>query len=138
MEAPREDHLAAVKRILRYVAGMKDRGIFYTKHTEGRRTLVRYTNADMAGDIDTRKSTNGVLFFFGGNPVTWQSTKQRIMAMSSCEAEYIAAAAGARQGVWLTQLVGDLTGEEAGAPELCINNQLTIALCKNPLFHDLP
>jgi hypothetical protein len=58
------------------------------------------------------------------------------VALSSCEAEYVAAASAACQGVWLARLLTDLIGEESGVPELRIDNQSAIALCKNPVFHD--
>jgi hypothetical protein len=135
MEAPHEDHLATVKRVLRYVARTKEHGLHYAKHEEGRPTLVGYCDADMAGDIDDCKSTSGALFFLGSNLITWELTKQRVMALSSCEAEYIVAAT-ACQGVWLAWLLTDLIGAESGALELCIDNQSVIALCRNPVFHD--
>jgi hypothetical protein len=61
--------------------------------------LTSYSDADMAGDIDTGKSTTDVIFFLGDSPVTWQSSKQKVVALSSCEAEYIATATAACQGV---------------------------------------
>jgi hypothetical protein len=57
----------------------------------------------MADDIDGRKSTSGVLFFLGDCPITWQSQKQKIIALSTCEAEYIAMATASCQGVWLAR-----------------------------------
>ena len=95
-----------------------------------------FSDADMAGDIDTRKSTTGIIFFLSGNIITWQSSKQKVVALSSCEAEYIAAATAACQGVWLARLVKDMTGVEPGAPELKVDNQSAIALSKNPVHHD--
>jgi hypothetical protein len=71
MEQPAEKHLTGVKRVLRYLAGTWDHGLHYAKHEEGRPRLIGYNNADMAGDIDTGKSTSGVIFFLGGNPITW-------------------------------------------------------------------
>jgi hypothetical protein len=136
MEAPREDHLIAVKRVLRYVAGTQGHGLHYTKHEEGTPKLIGYSDADMGGDIDDRKSTSGIVFFLAGNPVTWQTAKQRVVALSSCEAEYIAAAAAACQGVWLARLLTDMIGTESGAPELLVDNQSAIALSKNPVFHE--
>ncbi len=94
MEAPTTEHDAAVKRILRYVAGTVDFGCYY-KRMETPPELVGYCDADMAGDVDTRKSTSGVVFFLGANPVSWQSIKQKVVALSSCEAEYIAATTAA-------------------------------------------
>ncbi|WVZ57628.1 hypothetical protein U9M48_007990 [Paspalum notatum var. saurae] len=134
LEEPKEDHYAAVKHLLRYVAGTLDHGVFYGRG--GSRRLVGYSDSDHAGDHDDRRSTSGVLYSLGSNPITWQSSKQKVVALSSCEAEYIAAAAGACQGVWLARLVKDLTGKEPGAPILKIDNKSAIDLSKNPIHHD--
>ena len=67
--------------------------------------------------------------------ITWQSQKQRVVALSSCEAEYITAATAACQEVWLACLLAELKGEKAGATKLKIDNQSTIAVSKNPVFH---
>jgi hypothetical protein len=90
----------------------------------------------MAGDVDSRKSTTGVLFFYGSCPVTWQSQKQKVVALSSCEAEYIAGATAACQGVWLAQLLSELKSEQRTAFVLKMDSQSAIALGKNPVFHD--
>jgi hypothetical protein len=90
----------------------------------------------MAGDIDTRKSTTGVFFFLGDNPVSWQSQKQKVVALSSCEAEYIAATTAACQGIWLARLLGDFREEEPKAATLMVDNQSAISLIKNPVFHE--
>jgi hypothetical protein len=92
MEDPREDHFAAVKRLLCYVAGTIGYGIVYPRRSEGRLELTGFRDSDMAGDVDGRKSTTGVLFVLNGCPISWQSQKQRVVALSTCEAEYIAAA----------------------------------------------
>jgi hypothetical protein len=136
MEAPHEEHFTAVKRILRYVAGTSSHGLFYTGGEGARPRLVGYSDADMAGDLDTRKSTTGTVFFLGKNIITWQSSKQKVVALSSCEAEYIAAATAACQGVWLARLLSDMIGLESGAPELRVDNQSAITLSKNPVFHE--
>ena len=65
----------------------------------------------MAGDNDGRRSTFGALVFFGAAPIAWQSLKQKIVALSTCEAEYVAAATAACQAVWLRRLLGELTSE---------------------------
>jgi hypothetical protein len=99
MEEPRGDHLATVKRVLTYVAGTCDFGLFYTKQEEGPPKLTNFSDADLGGDIDTRRSTSDIVFFLGGNPISWQSSKQKVVALSSCEAEYMAAVVAACQGV---------------------------------------
>jgi hypothetical protein len=136
MEAPCEDHLITVKRVLRYLAGTQSHGLHYTKRHAGPPKLVGYNDADMGGDFDDRKSTGGIIFFLGGNPITWQAAKQRVVALKSCEAEYVAAAAAACQGVWLARLLTDMIGTEPGAPEPLVDNQSAIALSKNPVLHE--
>ena len=134
MEDPRQEHMAAMKHLLRYVAGTIDYGLAYTSNAEFE--LVGYSDSDMAGDVDDRKSTSGVLYFLDGNPVAWQSQKQRVVALSSCEAEYIAGAAAACQGVWLRRLLQDMVGTDVPPPQLKMDNQSAIALSKNPVLHD--
>ena len=123
-----------MKRVLRYVAGSLRFGCHYKRKEEAQ--LTGYSDSDLAGDIDTRKSTTGVLFFLGSNVITWQSQKQRVMSLSSYEAEYIAAATAACEGVWLARLLAELKGEKTSAINLKIDNQSAIALSKNPVFHD--
>ena len=67
-----------------------------------------FSDADMAGDIDGRRSTSGVLVFLGSAPILWLSLKQKVVALSTCEAEYVAAATAACQVVWLCRLLGEL------------------------------
>jgi hypothetical protein len=86
--------------------------------------------------VDDQKSTSGTLFMLGGNPVTWKSQKQKVVALSSCEAEYVAATTAACQGVWLQRLMEDLLKKRCGTTTILIDNQSAIQLCKNPVFHD--
>ncbi|KAL5213447.1 hypothetical protein ABZP36_024294 [Zizania latifolia] len=136
MEEPHEDHRAAVKHILRYIAGTRSHGVHYAKKVDSRPSLLGYSDNDMAGDLDTRRSTSGVLFFFGSSPITWQSAKQKVVALSSCEAEYIAVAAAVCQAIWLARLLGDLFDVEPRALGIKVDNKSTIAMSKNPVFHD--
>jgi phytoene/squalene synthetase len=69
-----------------------------------------------------------VLFFLGEKVVTWQSQKQKTVALSTCEAEYMAEAAGACQAVWLTRLLRDVAGEDVQQLVLNMDNQSVIAL----------
>lgn len=95
-----------------------------------------YSDSDLACDVDDRKSTTGVAFFLGTSMVSWLSQKQEVVALSSCEAEYIATATEAQQGVWLERLLGDLLNRDPGKVVLNIDNKSAISLCKNPVFHD--
>jgi hypothetical protein len=68
---------------------------------------------DMAGDVDGRKSTIGVLFVLNSCPITWRSQKQRVVTLSTCEVEYIAVATACCHGPWLRWLVEELTGRSS-------------------------
>jgi hypothetical protein len=108
----------------------------YTKGEAGLK-LHGYSDSDHAGDIDDRKSTSGMVFYLGCNPISWCSQKQKVVALSSCEAEYIAASTAACQGLWLGRLLIDLMMKMEVEPVvLQIDNQSAISLCKNPVFHE--
>jgi hypothetical protein len=92
------EHQQAVKRIIHYVAGTLDHGLYYPR-CPGEAHLIGYSDSDHAGDIDTSKSTSVILFFFGKSLVSWQSVKQQVMAFFSCEAEYIAASTALTQAL---------------------------------------
>jgi hypothetical protein len=104
MQRPMTEHQQAVKRILRYVVGTSDYGLHYPR-CPGAAHFIGYIDSDHAGDIDTSKSTNGTLFFLSKCPISWQSVKQQVVALSSCEAEYIAATTASTQALWLARLL---------------------------------
>jgi hypothetical protein len=89
MEKPMTEHLLAIKRVLRYIEGTMDIGCHYEKDGEG--GLVGFKNCDLAD----------------ANLITWQSQKQRLVALSSCKAKYIAATMTACQGIWLGRLMAE-------------------------------
>jgi hypothetical protein len=70
--------------------------------------LTGFSDANFAGDVDARKSTTGVTFFLANNLITWQSMKQKVVAQSSCESEYIAAANVTCQALWLAQVLAEV------------------------------
>jgi hypothetical protein len=136
LEKPKEGHRAAVKHLLRYVAGTLNLGLFYRRGSKHGHQLFGYSDSDYAGDIDDRKSTSGMLYCLGSSPITWNSGKQKVVVLSSCEAEYIAAAYGACQGVWLARLLKNLVGGKPEAPTLRIDNKSAIDLAKNPVHYE--
>ena len=136
MEDPREDHWAEVKQLLRYVKGTVDQVIVFPKTGGSGLQLTVFSDADMAGDIDVRWSTSGVLVFLGSALISWLSLKQKVVAQSTCEAEDVVAATAACQALWLRRLLGELTGVETHPPALMVDNQPAITLAKNPVLHD--
>ncbi|XP_074360200.1 secreted RxLR effector protein 161-like [Apium graveolens] len=100
MERPTVTHLTAAKRILRYVKGTLNFGLIYTKG-QGNYLLSGFSDSDLAGNVDDRKSTGGVAFNLDESFITWISQKQRCVALSSCEAEFMAATAATCHGIWM-------------------------------------
>jgi hypothetical protein len=92
MHDPREPHLTAMKRILRYLRGTPDLGLML--HRSSGSDLVAYTDADWAGCPDTRHSTSGYAVFLGDNLASWSAKRQTVVSRSSAEAEYCAVANG--------------------------------------------
>jgi hypothetical protein len=106
MHDPREPHLTALKRILRYLRGTLDFGLLLRRSST---TELRvYTDADWAGCPDTRRSTSGYAVFLGDSLVSWSSKRQPVVSRSSAEAEYRAVANGVAEAAWLRQLLHEL------------------------------
>ncbi|GKF04813.1 hypothetical protein Tco_0035481 [Tanacetum coccineum] len=133
MQSPTKQHLGAAKRILHYISGTKNFGIWYTNVPNF--MLIGFTDSDWAGCLDTRKSTSGNLFSLGSGAVTWSSKKQETLALSSSEAEYTAVTSAARQALWLRKLLVDFDCEQKGATKIFCDNRSAIGMAKNPAFH---
>ncbi|XP_068723979.1 uncharacterized protein [Montipora capricornis] len=119
--------------VLRYLKGTLEFELCCTKCDEGL-TLVGYSDADWASSSDDRRSTSGYCFSLNraGPLISWKSTKQPTVALSSCEAEYIALAAAVQEGLYVTQLVNDV--RKMCEPVVILqDNQGTIVLSKNPV-----
>ncbi|BBH08832.1 hypothetical protein Prudu_021148 [Prunus dulcis] len=119
-------------RILRYVQGTLEYGISFTK---GPWQLSAYSDADWAGDINTRRSTTGCVVFLGCNPISWQSKKQGSVSRSSTEAEYRALANTAADLSWIRQVLLDLKLFLPNAPTMYCDNLSALALSSNPVYH---
>jgi hypothetical protein len=103
---PRECHLVAVKRILRYLVATPCFGIWYPKGSTF--DLIRYSDSDYAGCKVDRKSTSGTCQFLGRSLVSWSSKKQTSVALSTTEAEFVAAGQCCAQLLWIGKLSGTL------------------------------
>ncbi|CAA7058249.1 unnamed protein product [Microthlaspi erraticum] len=129
---PKQSHLQAVKKILRYVKGTVNLGIFYSKGSN--RNLAGYCDADWAGCADDRKSTSGGCFFLGNNLIAWLSKKQNSVSLSTAEAEYIALGSCCTQLIWMRQMSADY-GMESGPFLVYCDNKSAIDISKNPVQH---
>jgi hypothetical protein len=81
------------------------------------------------------KAQQGVIFFLTNNPITWQSMKQKVVAQSSCESEYIIAANASCQALWLARVLAEVQGSTPSTPLLRVDNKSAIALMKNLVLH---
>ncbi|KAL0457722.1 UNVERIFIED_CONTAM: Retrovirus-related Pol polyprotein from transposon TNT 1-94 [Sesamum latifolium] len=125
-----------------YVKKDKECGVKLSKDDGARkvdsttfRSLVR-SLCDYASDVDDRKSTTGFVFYFGENAISWCSKKQPIVTLSTCDSEYVATTAGTCHAIWLRRLLSKLYYAQDGATKIMVENKSTIALAKNPVFHD--
>ncbi|KAD2204143.1 hypothetical protein E3N88_41639 [Mikania micrantha] len=133
MQHPSTYHLGAVKRILRYVAGTLEYGIWYRKGQEI--DLVGYSDSDWAGSSSDMRSISAHVFSIGSGSVSWSSKKQGVVTLSTTEAEYISAAACACQAIWLRKMMGDLQHEQQQATVIFCDNQSAIFLSRNQGCH---
>lgn len=127
-------HWHAVLRIFAYLKETLDYKIEYKSGNEPK--LLGFSDADYAGDVETRRSTTGYLFCLANGPITWSSQRQKIVTLSTTEAEYVAAAAAAaKEAMWLRKLLRDLDCLYEDRTTLYMDNQSAIRLVKNPEFH---
>ena len=132
---PKQQHWAAAKQLLRYLKGTIDQELHYKKSEESLK-LEGYSDADWAADQNDRRSTTGYCFSLteNGPVISWKSRKQPTVALSTCEAEYMALAATTQESMYLVQL---LKGVDLNSPHVPVkiyeDNQGAIALSKNPV-----
>jgi hypothetical protein len=128
MAQPTHQHFHAVKRVLRFLRGTYDHGLFFASGaTAKKQGVLLYADANLVGDSQKRRSTAGMVLTMYGTPVMWMSKLQSVTAMSTAEAEYMASAMAAKEGLWARQLLGELTGNVETLPLMC-GNQSAIAL----------
>jgi len=130
---PSSKHLAAAKRVLRYLKGTSKLGIMYSPPTT---RLVGYSDADWAGDVNTRRSTTGFVVILNNGAIAWRSKRQVTVALSTMEAEYMAITEAAKELKWMCQFLAELEyGDHKSTTVLKCDNQGAIALAKNPVSH---
>ncbi|XP_068321563.1 secreted RxLR effector protein 161-like [Pyrus communis] len=128
---PGEAHWVAAKKVLRYLQRIKGYMLVYGR--ENTLEVVGYTDSDLAGDLDERKSTGGYIFMTNGGAISWKSAKQTIISTSTMEAEFIACFEGMKQAVWLKNFISELKVVDSVHKPLrmfCDNNS-TVFFSKN-------
>jgi hypothetical protein len=130
MAKPTMQHWQAAKGLLRYLAGTANYNITYGAAEDT--SLKGYCDADYGGDINTRRSTTGYVFVLNGGAVSWSSKRQQTVAASTTEAEYMAAAAAVKEGLWIRKLMTDLD-LSIDTITILADNQSAIKLLRNPI-----
>ena len=125
---PSTVHWSMVKRVLRYLCGNRKLGLLYQKTQDT--SLYIFSDADFAGDLDTRKSTSGYTLLKNKGIVSWKRKKQSIVAQSTAEAEYDALYFAVQECIWIRQLLQDLKEPQNKASVVYEDNQAAIKIVK--------
>jgi phosphopantetheinyl transferase (holo-ACP synthase) len=130
MSKPGKEHLSAAKSVLKYLAGSLSLGLLYKRNQFN---LIGYCDSDLAGELPGRKSTSGYAFLLGGACIAWSSRLQSVVAQSTAEAEYMAAAMATKEALWLKALMGEF-GLHVSTVNLLCDNEAAIAIANNPII----
>lgn len=131
MANPGREHWNTVKRILRYIKGTSNVALCYG----GSELTVRgYVDSDFAGDLDKSKSTTGYVYTLAGGAVSWMSKLQKVVALSTTEAEYMAATQACKESIWIQRLLEELGHKQEKIVLFC-DSQSALYIAKNPAFH---
>ena len=127
MHCPSEDHMDVVIRILHYLKSSLGKGLMFSKNNH--LNVDGYTDTDWAGNISDRKSTSGYFTFVGGK-------KQKVVALSSAEAEFRGMARGLCELLWLQRLLVEIGFAPSSEMNLFCDNKATIDISHNPVQYD--
>ncbi|GJU98245.1 putative RNA-directed DNA polymerase [Tanacetum coccineum] len=132
---PGEGHWTVVKNILKYLRNTKDRFLVYGREKELR--VNGYCDASWQIDKDYSKSQFGWVFLLNGGAVTWKSSKQDIVADSTCESKYIAACEASKEAIWMNNFIGDLgvVPTVQDPIQIFCDTESVVALTKEPKDH---
>ena len=113
--------------------GTSNLGLLYRENSSGE--ITGYSDAYWAGDVGDRKSTSGYMFLLGGAAISWKSSKQTCVALSTAEAEYVALSAAVQEALWLQQLASDLLNKSIRETTILEDNQSAVCLAKKDQVH---
>jgi len=140
MSNPNISHFKALDRIWKYLNNYPTLGTYYNCNNNNSLELRGYTDADWGGDIISRKSTSGYIFLLNNNIISWLSILQKTVALSSCEAEYMAFKEAIKELIYLNNLVTYFSNFlnmpiNNKIPLLLTDSESALKLANNPEFH---
>jgi hypothetical protein len=130
--SPNQSHWNAAKRVLRYLKGTANYGLKYSKTGK---SVQGYCDADWGSCPIDRKSYSGYAFILGGASISWSSRKQRTVATSSCEAEFVSLAEAVKEGIYLQSLLTEMNLPGYAKISLNTDSRSAIFLAQDPVFH---
>lgn len=122
-----------IKRIFAYLQGTSNYGLCFNGKEGG--SLIGFTDADYARDPASRRSTTGFVFLLNFGPIAWSSRRQNCVALSTTEAEFVAASETAKEAIWQKRMLHEVDPQRVTSVPLLCDNQSTIRLIKNPEFY---
>ena len=133
LENPGPTHWDAVKRVMRYLKLTAEKCLMFKR--QANLEFDGFVDADWGGCVDTRKSTGAYVFRLNGAAISWCSKRQTSVALSSCEAEYMAACQAGKEAVWLKNFLLELNIKFDKSFVIYSDSQSALQLMKNPVFH---
>ncbi|KAF5477282.1 hypothetical protein F2P56_003932 [Juglans regia] len=133
MQSPSQIHFGTAKRILRYLQGAINFGIWNEKTSSTK--LVGFTDSDWAGSSNDMRSTSGYCFTVGSAMFFWSSRRQGNVAQSTAKTEYVATAGYTNQAIWLRRVLEDMGEKQLGSTQIFCDNKSAITIAKDPVQH---
>ncbi|OMO87137.1 Integrase, catalytic core [Corchorus capsularis] len=134
VSAPRQEHMDAALRVLRYLKKAPGQGVLLS--AKGDLFLIAYCDADWGGCLTTKRSCTGYFITLGGSPISWRTKRQEVVSKSSAEAEYRAMAVTVSELLWLWWLLTDLQSPQTEPTPLFCDNQAALHITANPVYHE--
>jgi hypothetical protein len=131
VKCPRQLHMNMAKRVIKYLLGTSNVGLFYSAGTTAQDQLTCFTDSSWCDDVETGCSSCGYVWMLGGAPISWKSKLQKLVTLSTTEAEYVAACIAAQQGCHLVNLLSEVQHDQVPAPLMLMDNQSAIHVAKN-------
>ena len=131
IKCPRQLHLNMAKRVIKYLLGTSDVGLYFYASTTIKDQLMCFTDSSWGDDAETGCSTCGYVWMLGGGPISWKSKLQKLVTLSTTEAEYVAACIAAQQGCHLVNLLSEVQRVQVPPPLMLMDNQSAIHVAKN-------
>ena len=132
---PNVTHFNALKRVLRYLRGSTNLSLTFTGTSDLAPELVAYTDSDWASNQDDRRSVTGYVFVLSGGAISWASRRQKTVALSTVEAEYMDTAEAVKEAIWWRRFLGELGQPPHSPTKVYSDNAGSISLAHNPEHH---